>query len=60
MNLHEIPVTDPRGPDVEISEVELDKMTIRHCNIPKSDDVVRVTMGEVWAFYPSCFIENLM
>ena len=60
MNLHEIPVTDRRGRDIEISEVELDKMTIRHRNIPKSDDVVRVTMGEVWAFYPSCVIENLM
>ena len=60
LNLHEIPVTDPRGRDVEISEVELDKMTIWHCNIPKSDDVVRVKIGEVWAFYPSCFIENLI
>ena len=60
MNLHEIPVTDPGGRDVEISEVELDKMTIWHCNIPKSDDVVRVKIGEVWAFYPSCFIENLI
>ena len=60
LNLHEIPVTDRRGRDVEISKVELDKMTIWHCNIPKSDDVVRVTIREVWAFYPSCFIENLM
>ena len=45
---------------MEISKVELDKMTIWHCNIPKSDEVVRVTIGEVWAFYPSCCIENLI
>ena len=55
MNLPEILVTDRRGRDVEISKVELDKMTIG-----QSDDVVRVKIREVWAFYPSCFIENLI